>query len=189
MLLHDTEIRRLAEHGLISPFCPESVRGGCISYGLSSAGYDIRLADEFLVPARPGAVLDPKQVDPTLFQHVRATSITVPPQGFVLARSLETIRMPRDVLGIVLGKSTYARCGIVVNCTPLEPGWEGTVTMEISNTSPFHVVLYPGEGIAQILFLRTAEPPSRAYHDRKGPYQHQTGITLPIVLGKDGETP
>jgi len=171
-------------HGMIEPFVPELVRGGVVSYGLSSYGYDIRLADEFRVLS-PGAgrVVDPKDFDPENFVDFTGPECTIPPNSFCLARSIEYFRIPRDVIGICLGKSTYARCGIVVNITPLEPEWEGHLTIGISNTTPLPAKLYAGEGIAQLIFVEAAETTRRSYGDRKGKYQAQKGVVAPRIEG------
>jgi len=177
----DRWIRRMCEqHRMIEPFQPGQVREGVISYGLSSYGYDIRVAPEFKVFTNVhNVVVDPKAFDPRSFVDVREKTCIIPPNSFALARTEEYFRMPRTVLAICVGKSTYARCGIVVNVTPLEPGWEGYLTLEISNTTPLPAKIYAGEGIAQLLFLEGDEEPSVVYADRKGKYQHQTGVTLP----------
>ncbi|MDE2772269.1 MAG: dCTP deaminase [Gemmatimonadota bacterium] len=177
----DRWIRRMCdEHRLIEPFEPGQVREGVISYGLSSYGYDIRVAAEFKVFTNVyNVVVDPKAFDPRSFIDVREGICNIPPNSFALARTEEYFRMPRNVLAICVGKSTYARCGIVVNVTPLEPGWEGYLTLEISNTTPLPAKIYAGEGIAQLLFFEGDEEPSVAYADREGKYQHQSGVTLP----------
>jgi len=182
-LLPDHEIRRLAlEHRLIEPFVDHLVRERVVSYGLGSAGYDVRLGDEFLVFTNTyPALVDPKQMDERAFVRQNGPEVIVPRNSFVLATTLEYLRMPEDILGIVLGKSTYARCGPIVNATPLEAGWEGTITLEISNTTPLPARLYAGEGIAQILFFRLAAHPEVTYADRRGVYQGQRGVTLPRV--------
>jgi len=184
MVLADRQISKLGQ-SVIDPFIGETVRNGAVSYGLSTAGYDLRLASEFLVPAsRRTGVLDPKDraTAAKLFSRVRARKLLLGPGRFVLARTVETVRMPPDLLGIVVGKSTYARCGILVNTTPIEPGWEGVITLEISNLSPFSVVLYAGEGIAQLLFMPLRTRPLRHYGQRGGAYQGQTTVTLPTVV-------
>lgn len=173
------------EHGMIDPFEIEQVRDGVISYGLSSYGYDIRVADEFKIFTNVNnTVVDPKNFDPNSFVSYQGDICTIPPNSFALARSVEYIRMPRNVTGIVLGKSTYARCGIVTNFTPLESGWEGHITIEISNTTPLPALVYANEGMAQILFLE-GDPCRISYADRNqgkgGKYQGQTGITLAKV--------
>jgi len=180
----DRWIARMAlERGMIEPFEQNRVRRAVISFGLSSYGYDLRLADEFRVfsPPRPGAMLDPKAFDPSLFVETRGASCEIPPNGFVLARSLEYFRIPREVIALCFGKSTYARCGVIVNVTPLEPEWEGYITMAISNTAPVPVVLYSGEGIAQVVFVKGDGVCDVSYADKKGKYQAQKSITPPRV--------
>ena len=179
----DAWIRKMAlEHQMIKPFHNGQKRNGIISYGLSSYGYDIRVADEFKV-FTPGkgdlAVVDPKALDTGALIDFRGDVCIIPPNSFALARSLEYIRMPRDVLGAVLGKSTYARCGIVTNFTPLEPGWHGYITIEISNTTPLPAKIYANEGIAQVLFFQGDAPCEISYADKKGKYQGQRGVVLP----------
>ncbi len=178
----DHWIRRMAqEHGMIEPFVDGQVRAGAISYGLSSFGYDIRVADEFRIfSAATGqlSVVDPKLIDERAMVHYQGDICIIPPNSFALARTMEYFRIPRNVLTICLGKSTYARCGIIVNVTPFEPEWEGYVTIEISNTTPLPAKIYANEGIAQVLFFE-GEQPDISYADRKGKYQKQTGITLP----------
>ena len=170
---------------MIEPFVERQTRQHSdgqrvISYGLSSYGYDLRVADEFKVFTNVfNTVVDPKAFDPKSFVDVRGEACIVPPNSFALARSVEYFRIPRDILTICLGKSTYARCGIIVNVTPLEPEWEGHVTLEISNTTPLPAKIYANEGLAQVIFLRTEEPCEVSYADRKGKYQAQSGITLP----------
>lgn len=186
MLLNDRWIREEAEKGMISPFVPAQVSEGVISFGLSSYGYDIRVADEFKVfsPSGPNAVVDPKRFDPHMLVDFKGPSCLIPPNSFALARSVEYLRIPRDVLAICLGKSTLARCGIIVNTTPLEPEWEGYITLEISNTAPVPAKIYANEGIAQVIFLRAEEPCLVSYADRQGKYQGQgRGIWLPQVKG------
>lgn len=173
-----------AEHGLIEPFEPAQVRElngeRVISYGVSSYGYDIRCAPEFKVFTNiNSAVVDPKNFDPESFVDVNREVCIIPPNSFALARTLEYFRIPRNVLTICLGKSTYARCGIIVNVTPLEPEWEGHVTLEFSNTTPLPARIYANEGVAQVIFLESDEDCSVSYRDRGGKYQHQTGVTLP----------
>lgn len=171
---------------MIEPFVERQVRHQdagqrVISYGLSSYGYDLRVADEFKVFTNVyNTIVDPKSFDARSFVDVRGEACIVPPNSFVLSRSVEYFRIPRDVLTICLGKSTYARCGIIVNVTPLEPEWEGHVTLEISNTTPLPAKIYANEGLAQVIFLRTEEPCEVSYADRKGKYQAQSGITLPM---------
>jgi dCTP deaminase len=170
------------EHKMIEPFVESQVRGSAISYGVSSYGYDIRVADEFKVFTNiNNTVIDPKNFDPRSFVDVRTDVCIVPPNSFALARTIEYFRIPRDVLTICLGKSTYARCGIIVNVTPFEPEWEGTVTLEISNTTPLPAKIYANEGIAQVLFFQSDEPCEMSYKDKKGKYQAQTGVTLPKI--------
>ncbi|TVR54368.1 MAG: dCTP deaminase [Gemmatimonadales bacterium] len=177
----DRWIRQMAkEHGMIEPFEPNQVREGTISYGVSSYGYDIRVSPEFKVFTNVhSVVVDPKNFDDRSFVDVNAESCIIPPNSFALARTVEYFRVPRNVLAICLGKSTYARCGIVVNVTPLEPSWEGYLTLEISNTTPLPAKIYANEGIAQLLFFQGEEEPEVAYADRKGKYQGQVGVTLP----------
>ncbi len=178
----DYWIRRMAqEHGMIEPFVEGQVRAGVVSYGLSSFGYDIRVADEFRIftPATGQlSVIDPKAVDERAMAPYRGEMCIVPPNSFALARTIEYFRIPRNVLTICLGKSTYARCGIIVNVTPFEPEWEGYVTIEISNTTPLPAKIYANEGIAQVIFFE-GDAPEISYADRKGKYQGQHGITLP----------
>jgi len=181
----DHWIRRMAkEHGMIEPFEEKLVRKNgdaqVISYGLSSYGYDLRVADEFKVFTNVyNAVVDPKHFDPRSFVDIQGEYCLVPPNSFALARSVEYFRIPRDVLTLCVGKSTYARCGIIVNVTPFEPEWEGHVTLEISNTTPLPAKIYSGEGLAQVLFLAANEPCETSYADRAGKYQSQRGITTP----------
>ncbi len=170
------------DHRMIEPFVESQVRGSAISYGVSSYGYDIRVADEFKVFTNiNNTVIDPKSFDPRSFVDVKTDVCIVPPNSFALARTIEYFRIPRDVLTICLGKSTYARCGIIVNVTPFEPEWEGTVTLEISNTTPLPAKIYANEGIAQVLFFQSDEPCEMSYKDKKGKYQAQTGVTLPKI--------
>ncbi len=170
------------EHQMIEPFVESQVRGSAISYGVSSYGYDIRVADEFKIFTNiNNTVIDPKSFDPRSFVDVKTDVCIVPPNSFALARTIEYFRIPRDVLTICLGKSTYARCGIIVNVTPFEPEWEGTVTLEISNTTPLPAKIYANEGIAQVLFFQSDEPCEMSYKDKKGKYQAQTGVTLPKI--------
>jgi dCTP deaminase len=165
---------------MISPFCEKQMREGVISYGLSSYGYDLRVADEFKIFTNVNsAVVDPKSFDERSFVSVRADSVMVPPNSFALARSVEYFKIPRDVLTICVGKSTYARCGIIVNVTPFEPEWEGFVTLEISNTTPLPAKIYANEGLCQILFFQSDEVCQVSYKDKAGKYQNQTGIVLP----------
>ncbi len=180
----DTWIRKMAkEYGMIDPFVQGQVSNGVISFGSSSYGYDIRVGREFKVFTNTyGAVVDPKAFDPKSFVDiVTDTFCTIPPNSFALATTVEYFKIPREILGICLGKSTYARCGIVVNITPLEPEWEGHLTIEISNTTPLPAKIYANEGIAQLLFLESDEVCEVSYADKKGKYQKQTNITLPKV--------
>ena len=170
------------DHGMIEPFVDTQVSAGIVSYGLSSYGYDIRVADEFKVFTNiNNTVIDPKSFDPRSFVDIKADVCIVPPNSFALARTIEYFRIPRDVLTVCLGKSTYARCGIIVNVTPFEPEWEGFVTLEISNTTPLPAKIYANEGIAQVLFFQSDEVCERSYADKKGKYQQQTGVTLPKI--------
>jgi dCTP deaminase len=179
----DRWIRQMSrEHGMIEPFVDTQVSAGIVSYGLSSYGYDIRVADEFKIFTNiNNTVIDPKAFDPRSFVDVKADVCIVPPNSFALARTIEYFRIPRDVLTVCLGKSTYARCGIIVNVTPFEPEWEGFVTLEISNTTPLPAKIYANEGIAQVLFFQSDEVCERSYADKKGKYQQQTGVTLPKI--------
>lgn len=177
---NDRWIRRMAEeHGMIEPFETGQIREGTISYGLSSYGYDIRVAPEFKVFTNVhNVVVDPKEFDARSFVDVNEDVCIIPPNSFALARTLEYFRIPRDTLVVCVGKSTYARCGIIVNVTPLEPTWCGHLTLEISNTTPLPAKIYANEGIAQLLFFQGDEEPEVAYADRKGKYQDQRGVTL-----------
>ena len=177
----DKWIRRMAvEHRMIEPFSEKQVAEGLISYGLSSYGYDIRIADEFKIFTNiHSAIVDPKNFDPRSFMDVKADVCIIPPNSFALARTIEYFRIPRDVITVCVGKSTYARCGIIVNVTPFEPEWEGIVTLEVSNTTPLPAKIYAGEGIAQVLFFEGDEMCETSYADRKGKYQSQQGLTLP----------
>ena len=165
---------------MIEPFAERQVREGVISYGVSSFGYDVRVADEFKIFTNVfTATVDPKNFDPRSFVDWKSETCIVPPNSFALARSVEYFRIPRNVLTICVGKSTYARCGIIVNVTPFEPEWEGHVTLEISNTTPLPAKIYANEGIAQVLFFESDESPEISYADRGGKYQAQRGVTLP----------
>jgi dCTP deaminase len=181
----DRWIRRMAkEQGMIEPFCDGQVRtneaGRLISYGLSSYGYDLRVSDEFKVFTNVfSSVVDPKNFDPASFVDLKTDICIVPPNSFALARSVEYFRIPRDVLTICVGKSTYARCGIIVNVTPFEPEWEGHVTLEISNTTPLPARIYANEGLAQVVFFKAEEVCETSYADRGGKYMKQRGITVP----------
>ena len=165
---------------MIHPFEPGQVRDGNISYGLSSYGYDIRVSSEFKVFTNVhNSIVDPKNFDDRSFVDIEGSECIIPPNSFALARTEEYFRIPRDVLVICVGKSTYARCGLIVNVTPLEPTWEGYLTLEISNTTPLPAKVYGREGIAQLLFFEGDEEPETAYADRQGKYMEQTGVTLP----------
>ncbi len=183
----DRWIRRMAaEHGMIEPFEPGQVRGTeehrVISWGTSSYGYDIRCSDEFKIFTNiNSAIVDPKHFDASSFVDFRGDVCIIPPNSFALARTVEYFRIPRTVLTICLGKSTYARCGIIVNVTPLEPEWEGYVTLEFSNTTPLPAKIYANEGVAQVIFFESDEPCEMSYKDRRGKYQGQQGVTLPRV--------
>ena len=179
----DHWIRKMAiEQGMIEPFVDHQVRDGVISYGVSSYGYDIRVADEFKIFTNVfSAVVDPKKFDPNSMVDFQGDVCTIPPNSFALARTVEYFRIPRGVLSVCLGKSTYARCGIIVNVTPFEPGWEGVVTLEISNTTPLPARIYAGEGIAQVLFFEGDEPCEISYAEKKGKYQKQQSIILPKI--------
>ena len=168
------------EHKMIEPFEDRQVREGVISYGLSSYGYDIRVADEFKVFTNINStVVDPKNFDARSFVDLKTDICIIPPNSFALAKTIEYFRIPRDVLTVCVGKSTYARCGLIVNVTPFEPEWEGFVTLEISNTTPLPARVYANEGIAQVLFFQSDEPCEISYADKKGKYQKQQGLTLP----------
>ena len=177
----DKWIRRMArEHGMIEPFEDRQVRDGVISYGVSSYGYDMRVAEEFRIFTNVNStIVDPKHFDPNSFVEFKGNVCIVPPNSFALARSVEYFRIPRNVLTLCVGKSTYARCGIIVNVTPFEPEWEGFVTLEISNTTPLPARIYANEGLCQILFFQSDEVCEISYADRKGKYQNQQGIVLP----------
>jgi dCTP deaminase len=181
--MSDKWIRKMAkDYGMIEPFEENLVRKGVISYGLSSYGYDLRIADEFKIFTNVAStIVDPKNFDERSFVSVKGDYCIIPPNSFALGRSIEYFRIPRDVIGICLGKSTYARCGIIVNVTPLEPCWEGYLTVEISNTTPLPAKIYAGEGIAQIIFIKGNEECEISYKDRKGKYMYQPGIVIPKV--------
>ena len=183
MIKSNKWIRRMCrEQRMIEPFEENQVGGGTISYGISSYGYDLRIADEFKIFTNINStIVDPKEFDSKSFFDFKGPICIVPPNSFALGRSVEYFRIPRDVMTICLGKSTYARCGIITNVTPLEPEWEGHVTLEISNTTPLPARIYANEGIAQVLFLGGDEAPAVSYKDKKGKYQNQRGVTLPRV--------
>jgi dCTP deaminase len=168
------------ERRMIEPFSDGQVREGVISYGLSSYGYDIRIADEFKIFTNINTtIVDPKRFDPRSFVDFRGDVCIIPPNSFALARTVEYFRIPRNIITICVGKSTYARCGIIVNVTPFEPEWEGLVTLEVSNTTPLPAKIYAGEGIAQVLFFESDEECAVSYADKKGKYQGQRALTLP----------
>ena len=177
----DHWIRNMAlEHAMIEPFVEKQVRQGVISFGVSSYGYDMRVADEFKVFTNVySAVVDPKNFSADSFVDIKADVCIIPPNSFALARTVEYFRIPRKVLTLTVGKSTYARCGLIVNVTPFEPGWEGFVTLEISNTTPLPAKVYANEGIAQVIFFEADEECEVSYADKKGKYQGQTGVTPP----------
>ena len=177
----DRWIRRMAEeHGMIEPFEDRQVRAGVISYGVSSYGYDVRIARDFKIFTNINStIVDPKNFDPRSFVDFEGDVCVIPPNSFALARTVERFKVPRNVLVVCLGKSTYARCGIIVNVTPLEPEWEGIVTLEVSNTTPLPAKIYANEGIAQMLFFESDEPCEVSYADKKGKYQAQDKLTLP----------
>ena len=179
----DRWIKKMAlEHGMIEPFVERQTRTGVVSFGVSSYGYDVRVGDEFKVFTNVfNTVVDPKQFDPRSFVDIKADVCIIPPNSFALASTIEYFRIPRDILTVCLGKSTYARCGIIVNVTPFEPEWEGHVTIEISNTTPLPAKIYANEGVAQMLFFESDEVCETSYRDRGGKYQGQKGVTLPKV--------
>lgn len=179
----DHWIRKMAqEHGMIEPFIDHQVRKDVISYGVSSYGYDVRVADEFKIFTNVyTTIVDPKAFDSKSMIDFKGDVCIIPPNSFALAKTVEYFRIPRGVMTICVGKSTYARCGIIVNVTPFEPEWEGYVTLEISNTTPLPAKIYANEGLAQVIFLEGDEPCDISYADKKGKYQHQQGILLPKV--------
>jgi len=183
MIKSDKWIRRMAKaHGIISPFEEKQVRAGGISYGVSSYGYDILIANEFKIFTNiNNTIVDPKAFDPKSFVDFKGDVCVIPPNSFALGKSVEFFKIPRNVMTICVGKSTYARCGIITNVTPFEPEWEGYVTLEISNTTPLPAKIYANEGIAQVLFFESDEVCEISYADKKGKYQSQVGITLPKV--------
>lgn len=181
----DFWIEKMArEHGMIEPFESGQISDGKISYGVSSYGYDLRVSDEFKIFTNVNnSVVDPKNVDPNSFVDFRGPVCIVPPNSFALARSVEYFRIPRNVMTLCVGKSTYARCGIIVNVTPFEPEWEGYVTLEISNTTPLPAKIYAHEGLCQVIFFEASEPCKISYKERNGKYQKQVGITPAITVG------
>ncbi|MBI3626212.1 MAG: dCTP deaminase [Candidatus Rokubacteria bacterium] len=183
MIKSDRWIKRMAlEKGMIVPFEERQVRKGVISYGLSSYGYDIRIADEFKIFTNINTtIVDPKGFDSRSFVDFKGEVCVIPPNSFALGRSVEYFKIPRNVMTLCVGKSTYARCGIITNVTPFEPEWEGFVTLEISNTTPLPAKIYAHEGIAQVLFFESDETCAVSYADRQGKYQSQQGIVLPTV--------
>lgn len=182
MIKCDKWIKEMAKKGMISPFNDRQVREGVISYGVSSYGYDIKIGDEFKIFTNINTtVVDPKYFSEKSLIDFKGDVCIIPPNSFALASSVEYFKIPRDILVICLGKSTYARCGIIVNVTPLEPEWEGHVTVEISNTTPLPAKIYSNEGIAQLIFLQADELCEISYKDKAGKYQAQTGITLPKI--------
>ena len=182
-VLSDKWIRKMSlEKGMISPFEEKQVRGDSISYGLSSFGYDARVSEEFKIFTNiDSSIVDPKNFSDKGFVDRPGKECIIPPNSFALARTVEYFKIPRDVLVICLGKSTYARCGIIVNVTPLEPGWEGHVTLEFSNTTPLPAKIYANEGVAQFVFIKGNEVPAITYDKRKGKYMKQKGVTLPKI--------
>ena len=179
----DKWIKKMSKDcAMISPFLDNQVKDGSISFGLSSYGYDIRVSDEYKIFTNVNnSIVDPKNFDSKSFVDFKGDVCIVPPNSFALARSIEYFKIPRNVLTICLGKSTYARCGIIVNVTPFEPEWEGYVTLEISNTTPLPAKIYSNEGLCQVLFFESDEVCEQSYKDKKGKYQSQVGITLPKI--------
>ena len=182
-VLSDKWIREMAKkYNMISPFEDKQIRGTKISYGLSSFGYDARVSNEFKIFTNVNSeIVDPKNFKQSNFVSKNGSECIIPPNSFVLASTIEYFKIPKDVLVICLGKSTYARCGIIVNVTPLEPGWEGCVTLEFSNTTPLPAKIYANEGVAQFIFIKGNEKPDITYDDRNGKYMKQSGVTLPKV--------
>ena len=182
-LLADWQIKKFVK---IEPFAEEAHRPGVVSFGVSSYGYDVRVGRHFKVFTNVyGTVIDPKKFEPKAFVDIEGDSCVIPPNSFALAETVEYFEIPRDVLATCLGKSTYARCGIIVNVTPLEPEWRGKITIEISNTTPLPAKIYANEGIAQILFFKADQVCEKSYADKKGKYQDQSGLTLPFVVGNE----
>ena len=182
-VLSDKWIKEMAKnHNMISPFENKQIRGTKISYGLSSFGYDARVSNEFKIFTNVNSeIVDPKNFKQSNFVSKKGSECIIPPNSFVLASTIEYFKIPNDILVICLGKSTYARCGIIVNVTPLEPGWEGCVTLEFSNTTPLPAKIYANEGVAQFIFIKGNEKPDITYADRNGKYMKQSGVTLPKV--------
>jgi len=182
MIKNDRWIMEMGKRGMIEPFEAAQVRKGVISFGVSAYGYDLRIFHDFRIPkGQAGTIIDPKNFHEENFEHYTGDICEIPAHSYIIGRSLEYFRIPRDVLVICFGKSTYARCGIVVNVTPLEPEWEGFITIAISNTSPLPVRLYANEGLAQLIFLAAEEECLTSYADKKGKYQEQKDIVLPKV--------
>ena len=179
----DKWIKKMSvDNNMIEPFVDQNIRNNCISYGLSSYGYDIRVSDEYKIFTNVNnCIIDPKNFDDKSFINFKGDVCIVPANSFALARSVEYFKIPRNILTICLGKSTYARCGIIVNVTPFEPEWEGHVTLEISNTTPLPAKIYSNEGLCQVIFLESDESCKLSYKDKSGKYQSQTGITLPKI--------
>ena len=174
--------KMVKDHSMISPFEEKQVRNDKISFGVSSYGYDARVSDEFKIFTNVNSeIVDPKDFKPSNLLTRKTSECIIPPNSFVLASTVEYFKIPKDVLVICLGKSTYARCGIIVNVTPLEPGWEGHVTLEFSNTTPLPAKIYANEGVSQFIFLKGNETPEVTYADRNGKYMRQKGVTLPKV--------
>jgi dCTP deaminase len=182
-VLSDKWIKEMARnHNMISPFEDKQIRGTKISYGLSSFGYDARVSNEFKIFTNVNSeIIDPKNFTQNNFISKNGESCIIPPNSFVLSSTIEYFKIPNDIMVICLGKSTYARCGIIVNVTPLEPGWEGYVTLEFSNTTPLPAKIYAKEGVAQFIFLKGNEKPDITYADRNGKYMKQSGVTLPKI--------
>jgi len=183
MILSDKSIKEyVKKEGMIKPFNDSQVRDDVISYGLSSYGYDFRIDDEFKIFTNiQNAVVDPKDFDEKSFKNFKGDVCVIPPNSFALGKSVERFKIPRGVLGLCVGKSTYARCGIIVNVTPLEPEWEGYITVEISNTTPLPAKIYANEGICQVIFMSGKEVCDTSYADKKGKYQNQEDLTLPKI--------
>jgi|TARA_B100000945_G_C20330836_1_gene572310 dCTP deaminase len=182
-VLSDKWIRKMSKNqGMISPFVSKQIRKGKISFGLSSYGYDARVANDFKIFTNVNStIVDPKKFKKDAFVTKKSNVCVIPPNSFALARTIEYFKIPENVMVICLGKSTYARCGIIVNVTPLEPGWEGYVTLEFSNTTPLPAKIYANEGAAQFVFLKGNEKPEVSYSKRKGKYMKQKGVTLPKI--------
>jgi len=182
-VLSDKWIKEMAKnHNMISPFEDKQIRGNSISYGLSSFGYDARVSNEFKIFTNVNSeIIDPKNFKQNNFVSKNGETCIIPPNSFVLSSTIEYFKIPNDIMVICLGKSTYARCGIIVNVTPLEPGWEGYVTLEFSNTTPLPAKIYANEGVAQFIFLKGNEKPDITYADRNGKYMKQSGVTLPKI--------